>query len=374
MKCDHSNLHLDIVNGRYETICNTCGEVIPKVKITSELYPPHQCDHLITRAEITDGENVLVCTECGYVKYFEGKPESLNPSSPQSECKHENTSLITVDGKGALLCNDCGHIIREPEKNCIHVERRAEIRSGENVLVCTECGHVKYFEKKPESLNPSSPQSENEFKVGKCYFYKEKKVYVLLMMAPFKINEQTYCNVQFEDGTVETVYDTDLDINNYKESEVPDLFEKAKKLKWNNVEVDMESLNFEAFKPDIDAQNDKFRSGSIRSAALEGKRYDLISPIALEILARACAEGTKYPIYNCEKGFPIWDLANHVIEHLFRYLSGDRSENHLGKVMWGAGMMAHSERMWPYLNKGTLRKEGMLPPDNPENKYWKDLK
>lgn len=104
-------------------------------------------------------------------------------------------------------------------------------------------------------------------------------------------------------------------------------------------------------------------TGAVRSSDAEGTRYDLISPIGLRRVAEACAEGAaKYSDYNWERGFPIHDLLNHVIRHAYMYLSGDRSEDHLGHAAWGMMAACHSEELWPHLNEGTLRGPGCKPP------------
>lgn len=107
----------------------------------------------------------------------------------------------------------------------------------------------------------------------------------------------------------------------------------------------------------------KFGTGAVRSMDAEAVRYDLISPIALEALAETYAEGAiKYSAFNCEKGMPVNDLLNHGLRHIFKFLSGDRSEPHLPHAMWNVAMAIHSLALWPYLNEGTLRGPGCTPP------------
>lgn len=97
----------------------------------------------------------------------------------------------------------------------------------------------------------------------------------------------------------------------------------------------------------------QFDTGAVRSSDAEGARFDLVSPIGLRRVAEACNEGAaKYGDYNWEKGMPIGDLLNHAIQHLYKYLSGDRSEDHLGHAAWGCMAACHSEESWPQLNTG----------------------
>jgi hypothetical protein len=107
----------------------------------------------------------------------------------------------------------------------------------------------------------------------------------------------------------------------------------------------------------------KFQTGAVRSSDAEATRYDLVSPIGLEAVARTCAEGAaKYGDWNWEKGMPVHDLLNHALRHIYQYLSGDRSEDHLPHAAWGLLAAIHSEALWPHLNDGTLRGAGCTPP------------
>jgi hypothetical protein len=107
----------------------------------------------------------------------------------------------------------------------------------------------------------------------------------------------------------------------------------------------------------------KFGTGAIRSATFEEFRYDLVSPIGLREVARACAEGAeKYGDWNWEKGMPVHDLLNHAIAHIYGFLSGDRSEPHLGHAAWNLLAAIHSHELWPQLNDGHLRGNGCRIP------------
>lgn len=107
----------------------------------------------------------------------------------------------------------------------------------------------------------------------------------------------------------------------------------------------------------------QFDTGAVRSKDADETRYDLISPIGLEALAKTYAEGSrKYSDYNWEKGFPVHDLLNHAIRHIYKYLSGDRSEDHLPHAAWNVLAAIHSEKLWPELNAGHLRGPGCTVP------------
>ena len=112
-----------------------------------------------------------------------------------------------------------------------------------------------------------------------------------------------------------------------------------------------------------DGETVQFSTGAVRSADAEATRYDLISPIGLEAVARTCAEGAaRYGDWNWEKGMPVHDLLNHALRHINLYLAGDRSEPHLPHAAWGLLAAIHSEALWPHLNVNTLRGPGCTPP------------
>ncbi len=105
-----------------------------------------------------------------------------------------------------------------------------------------------------------------------------------------------------------------------------------------------------------------FETGAVRSKDADGVRYDLISPVALEEIAKTYHEGAhKYGDHNWLKGMPVSDLLNHAIRHIYIFLSGDRDEPHLAHAAWGLLAAIHSDKMWPHLN-GNLLGLGCTPP------------
>jgi len=100
----------------------------------------------------------------------------------------------------------------------------------------------------------------------------------------------------------------------------------------------------------------EYDTGAVRSGDCEQTRYDLISPIGLERLAQTYAEGAvKFGAFNWENGMPVTDLLNHAIAHVYKFLRGDRSEDHLAHAAWNLLGAIHSMEMWPDLNKDLLR-------------------
>lgn len=107
-----------------------------------------------------------------------------------------------------------------------------------------------------------------------------------------------------------------------------------------------------------------YDTGAVRSSDCEATRYDLISPIGLESLARTYAEGAKkFGAFNWENGMPVNDLLNHAIAHIYKFLSGNRDEDHLGHATWNLIGAVHSLAKWPELNDHWLRgKDCSVPP------------
>lgn len=89
-----------------------------------------------------------------------------------------------------------------------------------------------------------------------------------------------------------------------------------------------------------------YPSGASRSADVEGIRYDLLPSVALRRLAARYGLGAvRHGDRNWEGGMPASDTANHALDHFFRWLSGDRSEDHLAAVAWGAfALMFYEEK------------------------------
>jgi hypothetical protein len=103
-------------------------------------------------------------------------------------------------------------------------------------------------------------------------------------------------------------------------------------------------------------QRHEYATGAVRSADCDAVRYDLISPIGLRALAQTYHEGAeKFGPYNWENGMPVADLLNHAIAHIYKFLGGDRSEDHIGHATWNLIGVSHSLEKWPHLNADTLR-------------------
>ena len=87
-----------------------------------------------------------------------------------------------------------------------------------------------------------------------------------------------------------------------------------------------------------------YPGGATRNNDVEHLRYDLIPPCASRELAEIFAEGAKrHGDNNWKNGMPEGVILNHAIEHLMKWMEGDRSEKHLGKVMWACSALIWKE-------------------------------
>lgn len=90
----------------------------------------------------------------------------------------------------------------------------------------------------------------------------------------------------------------------------------------------------------------KFASGAVRGTDRKGIPLELIPLDMLKLLAKAFQDGIDkgYPKHNWKKGIPNDDLLNHAINHLYLYLEGDTSEDHLSHAMWNIGVAGWNEK------------------------------
>jgi len=89
-----------------------------------------------------------------------------------------------------------------------------------------------------------------------------------------------------------------------------------------------------------------FSTGSVRDTR-EGKgRYDLISPIFTERLAKHLELGAaKYNERNWEKGQEVSRCMDSCMRHLNKYLEGHRDEDHLAAAATNLMFIIHTEEM-----------------------------
>ena len=91
-----------------------------------------------------------------------------------------------------------------------------------------------------------------------------------------------------------------------------------------------------------------FRDGGMREPSSGKGRFDLLSPVMMIRLAQHYENGAdKYEIRNWEKGLPMSRCFDSCIRHLYRWLEGDNSEDHLAAAIWNIAAIMHYEKYLP---------------------------
>jgi hypothetical protein len=113
-----------------------------------------------------------------------------------------------------------------------------------------------------------------------------------------------------------------------------------------------------------------FPSGAVRSSDAADVRFDLITPIGLRRLAGTCAEGArKYGDHNWQKGIPASQMLNHAIRHVYLWLEGDATEDHLAHAAWNILGVCHFEEVLPAMidvpNRQTPAEDADVPSPAP---------
>lgn len=84
-----------------------------------------------------------------------------------------------------------------------------------------------------------------------------------------------------------------------------------------------------------------FTTGAVRDASAGKPRPTLLPPHAYRMIAMRATDGAaKYNDHNWTKGIPLSRYADAIQRHLWAFLEGDQSEDHLGAIMWNAGCLA----------------------------------
>lgn len=88
-----------------------------------------------------------------------------------------------------------------------------------------------------------------------------------------------------------------------------------------------------------------YGTGAVRDVGTGKGRYDLIPPYPLKRLAQHYEAGAeKYSERNWEHGIPTSRCFSSAIRHLYRWLAGERSEDHLSAAVWNIFAIIHYEQ------------------------------
>lgn len=101
--------------------------------------------------------------------------------------------------------------------------------------------------------------------------------------------------------------------------------------------------------PGIDDGGERIRygeNGAFREPADGKGRFDLVSPFALQRLARWYELGAKkYADRNWEKGIPFSRYMDSAMRHLTKYMMGMTDEDHLAAAAWNITCIMHHEEL-----------------------------
>ena len=90
-------------------------------------------------------------------------------------------------------------------------------------------------------------------------------------------------------------------------------------------------------------QREQFNTGSKRDTG-DKERFDFISFIGMWRLSIHLAKGAKkYGDHNWEKGMPASQMINHAIRHIYLWLQGDDTEDHLSHSTFNLMAVVHFE-------------------------------
>lgn len=93
-----------------------------------------------------------------------------------------------------------------------------------------------------------------------------------------------------------------------------------------------------------------FGYGAMRDRGEKKGRFDLLPASAIARLARHFQAGSeKYAPRNWERGMPISMFMDSGLRHLFQYLDGDASEDHLAAAAWNIVCAMWTEEKFPEL-------------------------
>jgi hypothetical protein len=146
---------------------------------------------------------------------------------------------------------------------------------------------------------------------------------------------------------IETMEITDERRKREKELEI-------QKMRESRVPITQENLQ-EFTKVQDSGERRQTVTGAVRDRQQGKGRYDLITPIGLRRLALHYEHGArKYSERNWEKGMSLSWFIDSAMRHLFSYMAGDRSEDHMAAVAWNAMGFIHIEQL---IRDGKLPKE-----------------
>jgi DNA-binding transcriptional regulator YhcF (GntR family) len=136
---------------------------------------------------------------------------------------------------------------------------------------------------------------------------------------------------------------------------VDKVVEKAEETKDFLTKLNHDGLFVDSVKVDLKS----FETGAVRIRPKGRGRYDLLSPVAIKRIAKRCEVGeVNYGDgRNWEKGMPTNEFIDSALRHIFQYLDGDNTEDHLAAAAWNLSALMHTEDKKPEMQNIPSRKE-----------------
>lgn len=89
----------------------------------------------------------------------------------------------------------------------------------------------------------------------------------------------------------------------------------------------------------------KFSTGAQRDDSTGRGYYECLPPEAIDRDAKLYEKGAKqYGKHNWRKGIPSSRFMQSLLRHAFRYLDGDRSEDHMSAIRFNAAGIMYNEQ------------------------------
>ena len=99
-------------------------------------------------------------------------------------------------------------------------------------------------------------------------------------------------------------------------------------------------------------ERSEFQTGAVRDASYGKGLPSAIPPRALMRLARRFEDGAaKYNRDNWKQGIPLSRYVDSLYRHLWAFMEGDASEDHLGAVIWNAVCLSET---WDMIDNDEL--------------------
>ena len=93
-------------------------------------------------------------------------------------------------------------------------------------------------------------------------------------------------------------------------------------------------------------ERSEFQTGAVRDASYGKGIPSAIPPRALIKLAKRFEDGAaKYKRDNWKQGIPISRYVDSLYRHLWAFMEGDETEDHLGAVIWNAVCLSETVDM-----------------------------